>query len=244
MTTARTRKATPAEPEHVVDLWSGQYGDSLTGFDEVAIAKAFGANLDTLAAKGGLEAVRALIFVHRLLLLAAMAYAAVRCSFDGVLGLATGTLSVHAALALLTVPLLLAAIITVFAATLLPPGLAAAISAEACSSSSPIACASASAKSGTLPPRTCSRSSRKPIASMVMPSDMPTCGIQNGTAIRPGLLSPNCSDSIVISQEFQAKYAPPSTPRAQHQISAQRLPPRPSRLISRFTRICEPVLKV
>ena len=65
MTTARTRKATPAEPEHVVDLWSGQYGDSLTGFDEVAIAKAFGANLDTLAAKGGLEAVRALIFVHR-----------------------------------------------------------------------------------------------------------------------------------------------------------------------------------
>lgn len=49
----------------VVDMWSGEYGDTLTGFDEVAIGKAFGANLDALAARGGLDAVRALVFTHR-----------------------------------------------------------------------------------------------------------------------------------------------------------------------------------
>lgn len=57
---AETRK-TPA----VVDMFSGEFGDTLTGFDEVAVGKAFGANLDALAARGGLEAVRALVFVHR-----------------------------------------------------------------------------------------------------------------------------------------------------------------------------------
>lgn len=56
-----TREAAPIVP----DMWSGQYGDSLTGFDELAITKAFGANLDDLAASGGLASVRALVFVHR-----------------------------------------------------------------------------------------------------------------------------------------------------------------------------------
>jgi hypothetical protein len=46
-------------------MYSGEFGDTLTGFDEVAIGKAFGANLDALAARGGLDAVRALVFTHR-----------------------------------------------------------------------------------------------------------------------------------------------------------------------------------
>lgn len=60
-----TTKTPPAKPAPIVDLYSGEFGDTLTGFDEVAIGKAFGANLDTLAAQGGLTGVRALIFVHR-----------------------------------------------------------------------------------------------------------------------------------------------------------------------------------
>lgn len=68
MTTEPTTEPTPAETRKtpaVVDLYSGEYGDTLTGFDEVAVAKSFGENLDGLAARGGLEAVRALVFVHR-----------------------------------------------------------------------------------------------------------------------------------------------------------------------------------
>lgn len=60
-----TTTKTKAKPAPVVDLYSGEFGDTLTGFDEVAIGKAFGATLDELAARGGLAGVRALIFVHR-----------------------------------------------------------------------------------------------------------------------------------------------------------------------------------
>lgn len=65
MTTTTTRTKAKAKPAPVVDMFSGEFGDTLTGFDEVAIAKAYGANLDVLAAQGGLAGVRALIFVHR-----------------------------------------------------------------------------------------------------------------------------------------------------------------------------------
>lgn len=60
-----TTRKPPAPPAHVVDLYSGEFGDTLTGFDEVAIGKAFGLHLDGLAAQGGLVGVRALMFVHR-----------------------------------------------------------------------------------------------------------------------------------------------------------------------------------
>lgn len=59
MTTAK-----PA-PAHVVDLYSAEFGDSLDGFEEQAIGKAFGASIDDLGAQGGMIGVRALVFAHR-----------------------------------------------------------------------------------------------------------------------------------------------------------------------------------
>lgn len=53
------------DPKPVVDLWSGQFGDTLVGDEENNITMAFGKNLDTMAAAGGMMGVRALIFTHR-----------------------------------------------------------------------------------------------------------------------------------------------------------------------------------
>lgn len=61
MSTTDPHRKAPA----VVDQWSGEFGDTLTGVEELALGKAFGANLDTLASRGVMETVRALIFVHR-----------------------------------------------------------------------------------------------------------------------------------------------------------------------------------
>lgn len=65
-----TRKAPPADPANapadpVVDLYSGEFGDTLNGFDEVAIVGAFGKSLDQLGQEGGMMGVRSLVFAHR-----------------------------------------------------------------------------------------------------------------------------------------------------------------------------------
>ena len=61
-TKQRTTTTTPAP---VVDMFSAEFGDTLTGFDEVAIAGAFGKTLDAMGEDGGMMGVRALVFVHR-----------------------------------------------------------------------------------------------------------------------------------------------------------------------------------
>lgn len=48
-----------------VDLWTGQFGDSLTGDEEEKLAKAFG-TLDHLSTVGIVPVVRGLVFCHRL----------------------------------------------------------------------------------------------------------------------------------------------------------------------------------
>lgn len=56
-----TEKAKPT-----VDQWSGEFGDSLTGHEEILIRKGFGQTIDQLGAEGGMTGLRALIFAHKL----------------------------------------------------------------------------------------------------------------------------------------------------------------------------------
>lgn len=69
MTTAKT-PIDPADPHRqspaTVEQWSGEFGDSLKGKEEAALAQAFGGNLDALAARGVIDTVRALVFCHRM----------------------------------------------------------------------------------------------------------------------------------------------------------------------------------
>ena len=60
MTTTATPDPTPA-----CDLWSAEFGDTLTGFEEKFIVDAFGRSIDALGAEGGLYGIRALVFAHR-----------------------------------------------------------------------------------------------------------------------------------------------------------------------------------
>lgn len=50
---------------HQVDLYSAEFGDDLTGYEEKEIVKAFGRSIDQLG-EAGYEGIRALIFAHRM----------------------------------------------------------------------------------------------------------------------------------------------------------------------------------
>lgn len=70
MTTTTPASADPNNPHRkapaTVDMWSGEFGDTLTGDEEVDLGKAFGTNLDGLSTRGVIDIVRGLIFVHRM----------------------------------------------------------------------------------------------------------------------------------------------------------------------------------
>jgi hypothetical protein len=55
----------PSSDAPVVDLYSAEFGDSLTGFEEKFIAEAFGDSIDGLGT-AGMIGVRALVFAHRM----------------------------------------------------------------------------------------------------------------------------------------------------------------------------------
>jgi hypothetical protein len=59
-----SEKNTQPTAEHQADVTADEMFDALTGFEEIAIAKSFGKNVETLAKSDQLQLGRALIFAH------------------------------------------------------------------------------------------------------------------------------------------------------------------------------------